>query len=60
MIEVEERDTYCRKCGGFVDFNNSKVNLTSPPQYQYYCKSCHAHVLTVRGDTYTNVQDKSK
>lgn len=57
---IEDRDCYCRKCGGLVDLKNSLVKLSSPPQYQYHCKSCFAHVITVRGDTYTNVQDQSK
>lgn len=57
MIKVE--DQYCQKCGGLVDFSASLAKLTSPPQYQYHCKSCYAHVLTVKGDTYTNVQTKS-
>lgn len=48
--ELKEEHKYCPRCGGFVDFNHSRVLLVHPPIHQYVCTKCHQIAISVRGD----------
>ena len=31
---------YCRKCGGFVNYDTATILMSSPPKYRGDCQSC--------------------
>lgn len=47
---------YCKKCGGFIEYDRSRILLSSPPQYKGKCKDCENYVF----EKVSNVDSCSK
>jgi len=39
-VEPVVSDAFCKKCGGFVEYDKSMKLLCSPPKYRGDCKDC--------------------
>ncbi len=33
-------DHYCKKCGHFIEYDKSRILLSSPPKYRGDCANC--------------------
>jgi hypothetical protein len=41
---------YCKKCGGFIEYNRRQILLSSPPKYNGKCKDCGNHTYGIMKD----------
>lgn len=37
---MNDEHQYCKECGGFVEYDTSRVLTSAPPQYKGVCSDC--------------------